>query len=40
MGNPSVPVVSKEPPGAKKEEGRDELVEVGTILALMKLFLG
>jgi len=40
MGNPPMPPTRMEPPMAKHEEPRDELVEVGTILALLKLLFG
>jgi len=34
------PQMTREPQGPKKQEERDELVEVGTILVLLKLVLG
>jgi len=40
MGTPSMPAAPKESLRERREEGRDELVEVGTILALLKLVLG
>jgi hypothetical protein len=39
MGMGGMPQMAKESPAAK-QEGRDELVEVGAILVLLKLFLG